>query len=295
MSKKLFLGLVLGVVASLLLSTVASAGPIPPYVKKSLVEDPNRAGVAWIAPSDAAKAAAATIVPGGPLPLAGIWYLRNGAFDDDQAEVLSPAGWTVYAGDADEYGTFGYKPRTSAVAWDWGFAFTIINNEVKKNHNAYLYQEIALPAGDFWVDLHSSIYAYDSWTNAVPESTRGSYSYMTYYAIVPKSQVMTGSSFDPSAITDADWKELWRRSYVCSETTKGLWWPGACLYQERAETVSFSGGDYVFVLRAELKWPDWRAFAKYVFDDIQLVAADPAMAVYNVCDGVFCEEGFIWR
>ena len=119
---------------------------------------------------------------------------------------------------------------------------------------------------------------------------------MTYYALVPKSMVMGSAGFDPSAIGEDAWRELWMRSYVCSEKIKGgIFWPNACLYQKRAETVSVAGGEYVFVLRAELKWPDWRAAATYVFDDIQIIAADPSLAAWNECDGTFCKEGFFIR
>ncbi len=297
MNTKLRVALILAILASLLLPSVVSAAEIAPPIKKSLEGDPSRTGYAWLdAPSDAMDAAvelAAATSPGapfgGPVPAAGRWYLLNGAFDDDW-NSSTPMFWKVHAGDADSYGSFEYvnNDATGAVV-DRGFAFTIINNEVTSFHNAYLYQEITLPQGDYWIDLHSSIYGHDSLGSM-------SYAYMTYYALVPKAVAMVDGAFTPGAISEDTWRELWLRSYACAEETKGFRWsPGACIYQKRAETVSVAGGEYVFVLRAELKWPDWQAFAHYVFDDVQIIKATPLADNWNDCDGTFCVEGWLRR
>jgi hypothetical protein len=304
MFKKFYLIVALAVSASLLMTSVAFAGELPPPVQKSLLADPSRKDTAWMAPPEAAVEAGADLAAqteagaafGGPVPAGGYWYLMNGAFDDNW-DGNAPLFWKVHPGDADSYGSFEFDNRDSGgMTVDRGFAFTIINNEVKSDHNAYVYQEISLPTGQYWVEAHSSIYAADSVTAVDPSHVQDAYSYMTYYALVPKAMVMGTAGFDPAAIDAASWKELWMRPETCSEAIKGgVFWPNACLYQKRAETVSVSGGEYVFVLRAELKFNDWRAHATYAFDDIQIIAADPSKAEWNACEDTFCKDGWLWR
>jgi len=308
MTKKLGITLLVATVASLLVITVAFALALAPPVEKALVEDPSREDTAWMQPPEAAMEAAAELADqttvnapfGGPVPAAGHWYLLNGAFDDDW-DGNTPLFWNVYAGDADEYGMFHYENfDASGNPVDWGFYFAIDNNEVKADNNAYLYQEISLPAGDYWVDVHSTIYGVDTWNLVAPEAySSRTYNYYTYYALVPKAETMTGGAFDPSSIDGGYWKEMWPWSEVCNEQLKGWGGPGYgvnwCNYVQRAETVSVAGGEYVFVLRAEMKWPDWRAFGVYIFDDMQIIAADPTQAATNVCEDDFCNEGVIIR
>jgi len=203
MFKKFNLIVVLAVFASLLITSVAAAGELPPPVQKSLLVDPSRTDTAWMEPPAAAVEAGADLAAqteagaafGGPVPAGGYWYLMNGAFDDNW-DGNAPLFWKVYPGDADSYGSFDFDNRDNGgLTVDRGFAFTIINNEVKSDHNAYLYQEISLPTGAYWVEAHSSIYAADSMTAANPTSVQGAYSYMTYYALVPKSMVMGTAAF----------------------------------------------------------------------------------------------------
>jgi len=219
MFKKFYLIVALAVSASLLMTSVAFADELPPPVQKSLLADPSRKDTAWMEPPAAAVQAGADLAAqteagtafGGPVPAGGYWYLMNGAFDDDW-ENTTPSFWKVHAGDADSYGSFSFDNRdNSGMTVDRGFAFTIINNEVKSDHNAYLYQEISLPTGEYWVEAHSSIYAADSVTAADPGHVQDAYSYMTYYALVPKSMVMGSAGFDPAAVDASSWKELWMR------------------------------------------------------------------------------------
>ena len=138
-----------------------------------------------------------------------------------------------------------------------------------------------MPEGYYWVDVHSSIYG---------SVKRWAYAYMTYYAIVPKDTVMSGGTFNGDAVPEENWRELWPFSDACIENA----WE--CPYLQRAETVYAAGGDYVFILRAELKWPGFGAYAEYVFDDVQVIKADPDFPIEkNACDMVFCLEGFLYR
>jgi hypothetical protein len=263
------------VLGSLILSTTVLAGPIPPA--KKVVDAPL-----------------------GDQPLAtGKWYLRNGAFDEAWDRNV-PQSWQAYPGDADAYGPLDFLGSGAASdLLDNAFVFHIVNNKVRGDQNAYLYQEITLPRGDYWINVHSTIYGTGtgirSWGG---EGIPDAYTYMAYYALVPKENVTRDGVFTPHMVGADDWKELWPWSTVCSEKVRG--WeasgrPGECDYVKRAETVSVTGGEYVFILRAELKWPDWRAFAYYIFDDLQIISATPFQDNWNACVTSFCLEGLVRR
>lgn len=272
MGKRLIVMSSLAIVGTLLLSTAILAGPLPPAGK--LVEAPE---------SDLA-------------PVAVKWYLQNGAFDD-QWDGDVPLFWKLYAGDADAYGPLDFlSPDAAGEVFDKAFVLQIINDEVKGDRNAYLYQEVRLPAGDYWVTVHSTIYAMDSSPSAY--TSQGGYTYMTYYALVPKADAMSDSSFTPDTVSADHWKELWPYPAVCREDIRGwkiIGRSGYCDYIKRAETVTVAGGEYVFILRAELKWPDWRAVAYYIFDDLQIISATPFKDNWNACATSFCLEGLLKR
>jgi hypothetical protein len=276
MEKKAVIMLVLAVLGSLLLGTTTWAGPFPPASK--LGEESE---------TEAEEA---------PAPVTAKWFLLNGAFDG-QWDGDVPQFWKVYAGDADAYGKLDLLglDATGGVV-DQAFAFQIIDNEVTGDHNAYLYQEMVLSAGDYWVTAHSTIYAVDSTTDS--SSGGGAYNFMTYYALVPTRNVVRAGAFTPDAVSDDDWKELWPHPTVCREDITGsriVEGLAQCDYIKRAETVTVAGGTYFFILRAELKWPDWRAFAYYVFDDMQVISATPLQDNWNECASTFCLEGVIRR
>ncbi len=260
----------------LITSTTALAGPMPP-AEKEVAGDPE-----------------------GRAPVTAHWFLQNGAFDEPWDGDV-PASWQVYPGDADAYGALNFlNPDATVQLNDNAFVFQIINNEIKGNQNAYLYQEMMLPRGDYWIELHSTIYGLGTgFFRSTDPGVPNAYSYMAYYALVPEADVMRAGAFTPSLVRDDDWKELWPWSSVCSEAVKG--WGvtdrmSDCDYVKRAETVSVSAsGEYVFILRAELKWPDWRAFAFYIFDDIQVIAARSQEEIWNECADSYCLEGLIDR
>ncbi len=275
MGKKTGTTLGLVVVGSLLLSITAWAGPLPPANK--LVETPA----------------------GELVPVTGIWYLRNGAFDEPWDGDV-PQSWQVYPGDADAYGPLDFlNPGPTSDVVDNAFVFQIVNNEVKGGHDAYLYQEITLPQGDYWINVHSTIYGTGTGIRRLGgDEAPDAYTYMAYYALVPRADVVRDGVFEPAMVSEDDWKELWPWSTVCSERVRG--WETIdevreCDYVKRAETVSVAGGAYVFILRAELKWPNWRAFAFYIFDDLQIISATPFKDNWNACVTSFCLEGLIRR
>lgn len=258
----------------LLPSATLWAGPLPPAEK--LVDEPR------------------DNLP----PATGKWYLQNGAFDEAWDGDV-PQSWQVYPGSADAYGALDFlHSATAGEVNDNAFVFLIVNDEVKGDRNAYLYQEITLPRGDYWINVHSTIYGTDTGSRKLGGDAQNEYMYMAYYALVPAADVMYDGAFTPAAVNADDWKELWPWSTVCSERVQG--WESAggaeqCDYVKRAETRSVAGGTYVFVLRAELKWPDWRAFAFYIFDDLQIISATPSIDNWNACVTSFCLEGLIDR
>ncbi len=274
--KKLGLTLVLILTSWTLLNTTIGAGPIGPAEKL-----PNVPASEPVSSSTAGK-----------------WYLRNGAFDG-LWEGDMPQAWQVYRGDADAYGSLDFlSPDGSGPVIDNAFVFQIVNNEVKGNRNAYLYQEITLPSGDYWLSVSSTVYGYGTGIRDTAGDQALAYNYMTYYALVPRTSAMTDGSFTPAQVPAQAWKELWPWSNVCSEQLKG-WgvndkWSD-CDYVKRAETVSVTGGDYVFILRAQLKWPDWRAYAYYIFDDIQVIDATPRANNWSACVTSYCLEGLVKR
>jgi hypothetical protein len=276
----IILGLVL--LGSLLLGATVLAGPLPPDDK--VIKAPSGKPYATAEPSSSSASVRS--------------YLRNGAFDE-QWEGNVPQFWTVYPGDADDYGPLSFLSSDAAHEMqDEAFVLQINNDEVESDRNAYVYQELTLPAGDYWINVHLAIYGTGS---GVPRSsgddTPDAYTYMAYYALVPRSEVMQDGSFTPAMVSAEDWKELWPWATVCSEEVKG--WrtgkPGECDYVMRAEAVSVVGGEHVFILRAELKWPDWRAFANYVFDDTQIIPATPNQVNWSPCVTSFCLEGLLQR
>lgn len=230
----------------------------------------------WAGPIDPAeKLPAAPGLEEGPPATATKGYLQNGAFDEAWSGDV-PRAWQVYPGDADAFGSLEFLSTANSLpVGDNAFVFQIVNDEVKGNRNAYLYQEITLPHGDYWVNVHSTIYGAGTGIRDALNSTLA-YNYMAYYAIVPKAEVLDKGTFLPVMVATDAWKELWTWLNVCNEELRG-WDVGHkwrdCDYVTRAETVSVAGGEYVFILRAQLKWPDWRAFAYYIFDDIQVIDA----------------------
>jgi len=274
--KKLGLTLVLILTSWTLLNTTIGAGPIDPAEKL-----PN-------APSTETA----------PAVTSSKWYLDNGAFDDLWDGDV-PRSWQVYRGDVDAYGSLNFlNPAGSGPVVDNAFVFQIINDEVKGNRNAYLYQDITLPSGDYWLSVNSTMYGHGTGIRDTAGDHALAFNYMAYYALVPQANVLRDGVFDPTTLDASVWKELWPWSNVCSDRLKG-WgisnkW-NDCDYVKRAETVSVAGGDYVFILRAQLKWPDWRAFAYYIFDDIQIIDATPQANNWNACVTSFCLEGLVKR
>ena len=272
MRKRLVVTLGLALLGMLLLCTTALAGPFPPAQKLGKTSTDT------------------------PAPMTVKWFLKNGAFDD-RWDGDVPSFWEVYADDADAYGSLDFvNPDATGEVADQAFVFHIDNDEVKGDHNAYLYQEIKLPSGDYCMTAHSTIYAMDSKPGAL--STGSDYLYMTYYALVPSEDALSDGVLMPDAVSEDDWRELWPYPSVCREDIKAGRFVGGsayCDYVKRAETVSVTEGDYVFILRAELKWPDWRAFAYYIFDDMQIIAATPFADNWNECVTSFCLEGLLKR
>ncbi len=255
----------LAILGLLLLSTIVLAGPLPPADKVISV------------PLDASPA---TIQ----------WYLRNGAFDE-QWDGDVPLSWKVYPGNADAYGAFDFQsPDASGEVTDHAFFFQIINDEIKSDRNAYLYQKLALSPGDYWLNVHTVILGASSgFYRSSSAVSSDAYTYMAYYALVPQADVMPGGSFAPELVSGDAWKELWPYSTICSEKAMT-----ECDYQSRAETVSIAaGGTHVFILRAHIKWPDWRASAFFVFDDLQIIPATPLEDNSSACVTSFCLEGLI--
>lgn len=275
MKRQTAITLGLALLGLLLLGGTVLAGPLPPADKVINAHDDDSA------------------------PTTARWYLRNGAFDE-QWDGDVPQFWQIYPGDADAYGPLDFlNPDASDEVTDNAFVFKIVNDEVKSDRNAYLYQGLTLPPGDYWLNVHLSIYGAGSGERRSSNGDiPGAYTYMAYYALVPYADVMLDGSFAPDLVGDDDWKELWPWSTVCSEKVKG--WDttgqiGECDYVKRAETRSVTGGKNVFILRAELKWPDWRAFAYYVFDDIQIILATPLEDNLSDCVTSYCLEGLIKR
>jgi len=227
------------------------------------------------------------------------WYLQNGAFDDGW-DGDTPHLWQVYLGNADAYGALDFlSPDGSAEIVDNAFVFQIVNDEIQADRNAYLYQKIPLSQGDYWLNVHSTIYGNGTgYRDGSGSDASLAYNYMAYYALVPQDTAMKDGSFAPGQVPAKAWKELWPWSNVCSDELKG-WGVGDkwsdCDYVKRAETVSVAGGDYVFILRARLQWPDWRAFAFYIFDDIQIIDATPYADNWNACVTSYCLEGLVDR
>jgi len=254
------------VLGLLLLSTMVLAGPLPPANK--VISAP---------PDDASPATVQ-------------WYLRNGAFDEPWDGDV-PLSWKVYPGNADAYGSFDFQsPDASGEVTDHAFFFQIINDEIKADRNAYLYQELTLSPGDYWLNVHTVIFgASTGFYRSSSTVSSDAYTYMAYYALVPQADAMRDGSFAPDLVSDDAWKELWPYSTICSEKAMT-----ECDYPSRAETVSIAtGGTHVFILRAHIKWPDWRAFAYYVFDDLQLIPATPLKDNSSACVTSFCLEGLI--
>jgi hypothetical protein len=160
MTKRLSVISILVLLTLLVPTMTALAEEIAPPIWKGLAADPERADRAWMDPPDAVREAAEVMELGGPVPLNSLWYLRNGAFDDDGMSFDVPMYWDGVAGDYTSYGSFHYE-NYDAIGdpADWGFAFKIDGTSGSSaDRNAYLYQEVTMPAGYYWVDIHSSIY-----------------------------------------------------------------------------------------------------------------------------------------
>ncbi len=207
------------------------------------------------------------------------WRLRNGAFDEWDGDV--PLHWKVYQGNADDYGAYTIpNPDATNKVANRAFFFQIINDEVKENRNAYLYQELTLPPGKYSFNARTVIYGRNA--NGHYESsdsvTSDAYTYVAYYALVPQADVMLGGDFEPDLVAPDDWKELWTYSTVCND--KAL---GDCNDYVRAETVNVdTSGKYVFILRARIKWPNSRAYARYVFDDLHIMSEEHIVTLKDV-------------
>jgi hypothetical protein len=199
---------------------------------------------------------------GGPVPIAGTWYLRNGAFDQGWSNG-TPTAWMVNSGAASLYGQLPMGTYNN-VTWDSAFQF-----QFNQGGNAYLYQNIYLPGGNYWIDLHSTVFAADT----APGTW--DYGYMMYYAIVPDD-----GSFSVSDVGVGDWRELWPYEEACDDELTQTGSSYGCSYVQRAETRTFAEGKYVFVARAQQKWPgnSW-----FIFDDFQIIDANPAIPENPAC------------
>jgi hypothetical protein len=274
MKKRPVIILGLALLGFFFMGALALAGPIPPAEKQ-----------VGVTSSD-------------PAAVAARWYLSNGAFDESWDGDV-PRSWQVYPGNADAFGALDFlDPSSGDELSDNAFVFHIVNDEVEADRNAYLYQTLALPRGDYWINVHSTIYGTGTGVRRSGGDVPDAYTYMAYYALVPQDEALREGVLAPAEIDPGAWRELWPWSTVCSEKVRG--WeatdrPSECDYVKRAETVSVAGGAYVFVLRAELKWPDWRAFAYYIFDDLQVISATPLEDNWNACVTSFCLEGLIER
>ncbi len=274
MNKKLLVACSLALVTALLLTTAAFAYPTGPFGKESEDAPP---------PKDAARKAeqlkeqtSADTPYSGPIPAGGIWYLLNGSFDDDW-DGNTPLQWTVEQGDASSFGQGPWRNRSSDAYFF--FEITLIENRPR---NAYLFQEIELNPGQYWVEARSTMYGTD------PDAG----GYMTYYALVPSHMAMKNGVFDPEGIDSGDWKELWDNAKVCDWALEG--WSktdaelNTCDWLKRAETVTVEGGAYLFILRASLGLSSHKAQGLYIFDDVQIIDADEAKASQNGCENTFC-------
>ncbi|MGD9099073.1 MAG: hypothetical protein PVF45_01240 [Anaerolineae bacterium] len=207
------------------------------------------------------------------------WRLLNGAFDEWEDKV--PLYWKVYPGNADAYGVHLF-PNHDATGEpvNRAFVFEIENHEAKENLNAYLYQELTLSSGDYSFNARTVIYGTN--TSGHYESgdavTSDAYTYVAYYALVPQADVMLGGDFEPDLVAPNDWKELWLYSTVCDD--KAL---VACNDVERAEMVTVdTSGKYVFILRAKIQWPNSRAYARYIFDDLHIIPSEECVTLKDI-------------